>query len=275
MLVIFSGGSGVGKNTVINSLMQDDRYDLMPTYTTRGQRENETAGKPYYFISKEEFEAKIEEGKELYEYNLVHGNYYGASRVLYNEKAKSGKILLKDIDVEGTQNLLNTLGREVPMLTFFFRVDSREVLEKRLRERKETEAEIEKRLARYDLEQTFQTRYDYIITNNNLEETVGFCNDIINHTVAGRKLISTKPMEKLDMDKVEEIAGTIKADYDSVEPVIVTVKDHELYIVDGHHRYLAALSCGKKIAAYVVIENEINADVDQKEWFSLLEKIQK
>ena len=108
MLVIFSGGSGVGKNTVIENLLTNKAFAFMPTYTTRKCRPNESEGNPYCFISTEEFLKKIEQN-EFYEYQRVHEHYYGTSKTLLNDRLKSGKILLKDIDVLGTQNLANMI----------------------------------------------------------------------------------------------------------------------------------------------------------------------
>ena len=71
-------------------------------------REGDVAGETYNFVSKEEFEKMIENG-EFYEYNLHHENYYGTSRKLMNEKIQSGKIIVKDIDVNGVENLIHLL----------------------------------------------------------------------------------------------------------------------------------------------------------------------
>lgn len=80
MLVILSGSSGVGKNTVINKILEENsNIELMPTMTTREMRDGEEPGKPYAFVSKEEFEQMIENG-ELLEYQIVHGFYYGTPK---------------------------------------------------------------------------------------------------------------------------------------------------------------------------------------------------
>ena len=271
MLVVFSGGSGVGKNTIIERLLAEGGFELLPTYTTRAQRPNESFGKPYHFITEEQFKEKIDSG-ELFEYNIVHGNYYGSSRVLFDEKVKSGKILLKDIDVQGTQALAETLGKMTKLVTFFLRVDSKEVLVKRLTERKEKE--IEKRLARYDLEQTYQTKYDFIITNNELEETLGICRDIIAFSKDNSHFLSTKPKDELDAVKICQMAEVLSRGGDELSPVSVRIKDHKLYIVDGHHRYLASLLAGRKIAAAIVTEGDVS-DVEQNDWDSDVESYSK
>lgn len=269
MLVVFSGGSGVGKNTIIERLLQEGEFELLPTYTTRKQRPNESYGNPYYFITEDEFKAKIE-SNELFEYNIVHGNYYGTSKVLFEEKTKSGKILLKDIDVMGTQNLVETVGEITTLLTIFLRVDSKEILVERLKGRKEQE--IEKRLARYDLEQTYQTKYDYIITNNSLEETLSVCHGIIRHVKSGAFLKATQIITEINRERVIEIEEILKEDTQKIPPIDVAVNDGELYIVDGHHRYLASLLAGKKIAANIVLPEYIDK-VEQYDWEALVKNI--
>ena len=145
MLIILSGSSGVGKNTIINKLLEDnENLELMTTVTTRDMRPGESQGNPYYFVTREEFEKKIEDG-EMLEYALVHGNYYGTSRKILEDKVKNGKILIKDIDVEGTLNLMKLLGDEV--ISIYLKPVSIEQLRERLLGRGETE--IEKRLNRY------------------------------------------------------------------------------------------------------------------------------
>ena len=176
MLIIFSGASGAGKNTVITELLKSDDFALLPTYTTREKRDGETEGSPYCYLTEAEFKNKIAEG-ELYEYENVHGHFYGTSKLLLKQKSSLGKILLKDIDVLGTQNLVKLIGNDIKIVTVFLKVDSREVLKERLIERKETE--IDKRLSRYDLEMTYCDKYDYIITNNDLKETINSVLDTI------------------------------------------------------------------------------------------------
>ena len=132
MLVIFSGCSGVGKNTVINKLMsENDSYRLLPTYTTRDMRPGEREGMPYHFISEEQFEQKIAQG-EFYEYERVHNHYYGTSRKLLTKGVESKKILVKDIDVNGALNLSEILKDDVHIVTLFLYVESADVLVERL-----------------------------------------------------------------------------------------------------------------------------------------------
>lgn len=174
MLVILSGSSGVGKNTIINRLLtESDELELMVTVTTRAPRPGETQCNPYYFASREEFEAMVARG-EMVETCEIHGNLYGTNRVLLEEAMARGKILIKDIDVEGTLNLMKCLPHVV---SIYLKPKSREQLVERLRER--GEREIELRLARYDYEQSMSEHYKYVLINDEIEETLSRIRQII------------------------------------------------------------------------------------------------
>jgi len=170
MLVILSGSSGSGKDTIKKELMKLSKDIVtLPSVTSRKPREGEKEGEPYIFVSKEEFEQMIEKG-EFYEYNFHHDNYYGTSKTVLNNKLSEGKIIVKDIDVNGTENLIKLLSGETKIVTIFLKV-SKEVLKNRLVLRGDTEDAINLRLARFDMEESKQKVYDYIIPNNDLKKT--------------------------------------------------------------------------------------------------------
>ena len=155
MLVILSGVAGAGKDTVKKELIKRlENVESLPSYTSRPKREGDEEGKTYNFVTREEFEKMIENG-EFYEYDIHHNNYYGTSRKLLNEKINSGKIIVKDIDVNGTEHLKDLLQADTKVITIFLRVP-REELERRLKERidKPSPAEIRLRLGRFEYEES-------------------------------------------------------------------------------------------------------------------------
>lgn len=265
MLVIFSGGSGVGKNTVIKELIKDGGYALLPTYTTRDKRPGESEGDPYCFITEEQFKGKIESG-ELYEYENVHGHYYGTSRKLLKEKLALNKTLLKDIDVLGTQSLTDKID-DVKIVTLFLKVRSKDILVERLMERKEKE--IDKRLLRYDFEMSFKNRYDYIIDNVELQETKDLAEKIVAAEKAGEKPTDAEdaPIDGAEIKSYAEklLGGEI------LDPVHVSEKDGKFYIISGKNRYLAGLSTGKRVAKELVKCADIK-EMPQTEWLAAIEK---
>ena len=180
MLVILSGVSGAGKDTIKKELIKrmEDVISL-PSYTSRSPREGEEEGVQYHFITKEEFEEKIK-NNEFYEYDEHHNNYYGTSRKLMNEKIKSGKIIVKDIEVNGTENLVKILKNETNLVTIFLKVEKEE-LRKRLIERGDnlSEEEMELRLGRLEYEESKIKLYDYVIKNDDFEKTVKIIQAII------------------------------------------------------------------------------------------------
>ena len=117
---------------------------------------------------------------ELYEYDVHHNNYYGTSRKFLNEKMASGKIIVKDIDVNGTEHLLELLKNDMKIVTIFLRVP-REELKRRLKARvdRPSPEEIMLRLNRFDYEESKIGLYDYVIKNNDLEKTVQIIMTII------------------------------------------------------------------------------------------------
>ncbi len=180
MLVLLSGVSGAGKDTIKHELIKRmENVESLPSYTDRPQREGDIPGKTYNFVTKEEFESMIKRG-ELYEYSIHHDHYYGTSKKLLNEKIQSGKIIVKDIEVNGVENLTKILGNEIKIVTIFLRVPKEE-LRKRLEERIDnpSEEEINLRLARFDFEESKILMYDYVLKNNNLEKTVNIIMNII------------------------------------------------------------------------------------------------
>lgn len=180
MLVLLSGVSGAGKDTIKKELIKRmENVESLPSYTTRSMRPGDIEGETYKFITTEEFENMIK-NNELYEYNVHHEHYYGTSRKLMNEKIKSGKIIVKDIDVNGVENLINLLKEDTKVVTIFLRVPKK-ILMKRLQNRvdKPDLKEITLRLNRFDYEESRIGMYDYVIKNNNLEKSVQIIQTII------------------------------------------------------------------------------------------------
>lgn len=178
MLVILSGVSGAGKDTIKKELLKRmDDVTTLPSYTSRTMREGEQEGVQYHFISKEQFEDKIRQG-DFYEYDLHHGNYYGTSRELLNEKLKQGKVIIKDIEVNGTENLVKLLGKDTRIVTIFLKVEKEE-LKRRLIERGDDIPDIEVRLGRLDYEESKINLYDYVLKNDNFEKIVQIIETII------------------------------------------------------------------------------------------------
>lgn len=180
MLVLLSGVSGAGKDTIKKELIaRMENVESLPSFTDRAPRENDIPGKTYNFVSTEEFEAMIARG-ELYEYSAHHNHYYGTSRKLLNEKMQNGKIIVKDIEVNGVENLVKLLGNDTKIVTIFLKVPKEE-LRRRLESRidKPSPKDIELRLNRLQYEESKIGIYDYVIKNNNLEKTVNIIMEII------------------------------------------------------------------------------------------------
>ena len=178
MLVILSGVAGAGKDTIKKEIIKRmENVKSIPAYTTRPIREGDIPGVTYIFLSKEEFEEKIR-NNEIYEYDIHHNHYYGTSKKFLDEGAKSG-IIIKDIDVNGTEILKNTL-KDIKIVTIFLRVPKEE-LKHRLENRidKPSEGEIILRLNRFDYEESKIGLYDYVLKNDDLEKAVSIIQKII------------------------------------------------------------------------------------------------
>lgn len=168
-VVILSGPSGCGKSTICRRLLEMPRVWLSVSATTRARRPGEVDGVDYYFLSREEFERRIAEGKFI-EYAYFFDNYYGTPIEPVLEKVAEGYICVLEIDICG-QEILKRKG--VSCISIFIAPPSLEVLEQRLRARStEGEAEIAKRLGRAREEMERASLYDYVVVNDDLDRAV-------------------------------------------------------------------------------------------------------
>lgn len=169
MLILLSGNSGVGKNTVIKHILNNNsNFKFLKNLTTRSPRETEKDFAPYEFVSVEEFENKIKENA-FFEYERIHTNYYGTLKQSLNEIITSKEHYLKDIGIEGQRNLKKKLKDKIKVVTIFLTAP-RNILVDRLEKR--GEKDIELRLSVMDKENACQSEYDYVIENLDLEKTI-------------------------------------------------------------------------------------------------------
>ena len=165
LLVVISGPSGVGKGTVRKALFDMHNHNL--TYsvsmTTRKMRPGEVDGVDYYFVSRDEFEQKIEDGKFLEHAEFV-GNYYGTPLDKVNEKLDAGREVVLEIEVEGALQVK----KKMPDCVMIFIVPpSKEALYDRLRSRgTESEEIIKERIEKANREFKKAYLYDYIVVND-------------------------------------------------------------------------------------------------------------
>ena len=167
---IISAPSGSGKSTLVSELMQrvtNLRFSV--SYTTRAPRGQERDGKEYYFISREEFEARIQRD-EFLEWAEVFGNLYGTHVSELKRASAEAFDLILDIDVKGARQLKERIPGAV---SIFILPPSRDVLEQRLRARsQDSEPVIERRLNEAAEEIRNYSQYDYVLVNKDVIASV-------------------------------------------------------------------------------------------------------
>ena len=169
ILVIISGPSGVGKDTVARRLIKrrpEDFYFVV-TATTRDARDSELHGRDYFFVSNDEFARMIEED-DLLEYAVVYRQYKGIPKQQVRDALASGKNVIMRLDVQGTATVRNLIPNAI---TVFLRTQTEEDLVRRLRERESDSDEgVNLRIATARQEMKRMKEFDYCVENAENEQ---------------------------------------------------------------------------------------------------------
>ncbi len=169
-IIVFSAPSGSGKTTIVHYLMsQIDNLHFSVSATSRAPRGNEINGKDYYFLTPDEFRAKIQNDAFI-EYEEVYaGKFYGTLKQQVEKQLLNGENVVLDVDVKGGVNIKKIYGDQA--LTVFIQPPSIEVLKNRLLKRGTDSLEIiNDRIRKAEYEITFAPQFDKIIVNDVLED---------------------------------------------------------------------------------------------------------
>ncbi|HYG85876.1 MAG TPA: guanylate kinase [Azospirillum sp.] len=171
LMLVLSSPSGAGKTTISRRLLDRDAGITMSvSVTTRPMRPGEVPGVDYYFVDMPEFERMAEAG-ELLEHAKVFGNCYGTPKSTVEQALAAGRDVLFDIDWQGTQQLAENARTD--LVSVFILPPSGGELERRLHNRAQDSAEvIAQRMAKASDEISHWAEYDYVIVNNDLDESV-------------------------------------------------------------------------------------------------------
>ena len=177
LLTVVSGFSGAGKGTLMKGLLANyDNYALSVSMTTRSPRPGEVDGREYFFISKEQFEKNIADGK-LIEHAQYVGNYYGTPKDFVFEKLDAGKDVLLEIEIQGALQIKKKFPEA--LLLFVTTKDAKTLVERLKGRGTEEEEVIYKRLKRAAEESEGIEEYEYLIINDDLDTCIRQMHDII------------------------------------------------------------------------------------------------
>jgi guanylate kinase len=191
LLIVISGPSGVGKDSVVQSMKARGLpFHFVITITTREPRENEVDGRDYFFVSKEEF-ARMIEKDEFFEWAVVYQDYKGNSKKQVSEALAMGQDVVMRLDVQGAA----TVRKKAPdaVLIFLTTQNEQELVDRLKNRRSESAEDLGLRVATAQQELKRAAEFDYVIVNSDgcLEETVDTVNAIIqaeHHRVTPRKV---------------------------------------------------------------------------------------
>ena len=180
MLVVLSAPSGCGKTSIVERLLKrHPDWVRSISATTRSPRVDEKDAQDYFFLSRHDFEQKIRDGKML-EHAAIYGNFYGTPREFVTDQVAASKTVIMTIDVQGTKQIMESWGKERPLLSIFILPPSVKVLRERLTGRNtETPEEIEKRIGIAQDEIKAAKFYDHTVINQSLDQAVLEVEEII------------------------------------------------------------------------------------------------
>ena len=171
MIYIITGPSGVGKNTIINELLNHLEFYFSISHTTRPRRDNEIDGKDYYFITEDEFKNLIK-SDQMIEYEQYGEFYYGTSK---EELSNDSSIIILDLEVNGATKLLEENNN---FKGIFIDIDDYELIN-RLKNRGHDSTFIKKRMKLANLQREKKELYQYHVDNENIKTSVNQILDII------------------------------------------------------------------------------------------------
>lgn len=181
MILIFGAPSGSGKSTLVNYLL-NKRSDLefSISATTRAPRGQEVNGKEYYFITNDQFQQLITEGKLVEWQQVYSGTYYGTLRSEIQRIEDKHHHVVFDVDVKGGANLKRLFGDKA--LSIFVAPPSIDELRNRLTHRATDSAEkIEERINKAAEELTYRPQFDVVIVNDNLQEAEKHLDEVVDN----------------------------------------------------------------------------------------------
>ena len=189
-VIVISSPSGGGKGTVIAELLKREKNLWLSVSTTsRPKRDNDIPGVTYNFVTKEDFEKKIKEGYFL-EYTEYVGNYYGTPKGSIKEKLDQGIDVILEIEIEGASNIKKLLPESI---FIFIMPPSIKTLVKRLKKRNtDSNDKLIERFHKTYKEINEVTKYNYVVINDDLEDTVD-------------KVASIIKAEKCSVNRIEEV----------------------------------------------------------------------
>jgi guanylate kinase len=185
-LFVIAAPSGAGKTSLVRALMQREpalRFSI--SYTTRPQRPNETHGKDYFFVARDEFESMVTRG-EFLEHARVFDNYYGTARRQVEAALAAGQDLILEIDWQGAQQIRRALPE---CHSIFILPPSRDELERRLRGRgTDAEEVIQRRLRDAASDMAHWSEFDYVVVNDDFDRALADLHAIVRgHGEASRR----------------------------------------------------------------------------------------
>ena len=178
--VIFSAPSGSGKSTIVKRLLTRRRdLEFSISATTRARRPNEVEGQDYYFLTKKDFLAKVDNGSFLEHEEVYPGIYYGTLQSELYRIWKAGNHVIFDLDVKGGIKLNEIL--KIRALAIYIKVENLSTLKSRLIARgTENQDQITYRLAKASEEAAFESKFDVSIINHDLDEALQNAEGLIN-----------------------------------------------------------------------------------------------
>ncbi len=170
-LIVISAPSGAGKTSLARRIIQDiDGVSFSVSHTTRTPREGEREGVDYFFVSEHEFRRMIDQGEFLEHAQVFERQFYGTGKAFVSRMLSQGRDVLLDVDVQGG---LQVKSRMPEAITVFVFPPSLQVLEARLRRRGlNSDEQIAERLRAAAREIGHHDRYDYILVNDDFENSL-------------------------------------------------------------------------------------------------------